>query len=89
LRQAAVSVQRSDTELGAYYRRMKARKGPASAATATAHKLARIYYSLVKGGRAYEERGAEAYEARERERVVASLRKRAEGLGYELVERAA
>lgn len=88
-RQAAVSVSRSDSELGAYYRRMAARKGPASAATATAHKLARIYYSLVKGGRAYEERGAAAYEARERERVVASLRKRAEGLGYELVERAA
>jgi transposase len=88
-RQAAVSVQRSSSELGAYYRRMRARKGPASATTATAHKIARIYYSLVKHGREYEERSAEAYEARERERVIASLAKRAKGLGYELVERAA
>jgi len=47
-RQAAVSVARSDSELGAYYRRMQTRKGPASAVTATAHKLARIYYNLVK-----------------------------------------
>ena len=79
-RQAAVSVQRSDSELGAYYRRMKARKGPASATTATAHKIARIYYSLVKRGREYEERSAEGYEERERERAIASLHKRARGL---------
>jgi transposase len=88
-RQAAVSVERSDSELGAYFRKMKAKKGPASAVTATAHKIARIYYSLVKNGVEYEERGARAFEQRERERVVANLRKRAKGLGYELVERAA
>jgi transposase len=88
-RQAAVSVARSDSELGAYYRRMKAKKGPASAATATAHKLARIYYHLVKNGVEYTEYGADAYEKREKERIVASLRKRAKGLGYELVAQAA
>jgi hypothetical protein len=85
-RQAAVSVARSDSELGAYYRRMQARKGPAAAITATAHKLARLYYSLVKQGQEYEEGRARAYEEQQRERVVASLRKRAKGLGYELVE---
>jgi hypothetical protein len=89
LRQAAVSVARSDSDLGAYYRRMKAKKGPASAVTATAHKLARISYAVVKNGREYEERGAALYEERERERALASLRKRAQGLGYELVARAA
>lgn len=47
-RQAAVSVQASDSELGAYYRWMKARLGGAKAVTATAHKLARVYYRLVK-----------------------------------------
>jgi transposase len=88
-RQAAVSVQRTDSELGAYYRRMKARKGPASATTATAHKIARIYYSVVKSGQEYDERGAADYAQRERERALASLRKRAKGLGYELVEQAA
>lgn len=88
-RQAAVSVARSDSELGAYYRRMQARKGPAAAITATAHKLARLYYSLVKQGQEYEEGRARAYEEQQRERVVASLRKRAKGLGYELVAVAA
>jgi transposase len=88
-RQAAVSVQRSHSELGAYYRRMKAKKGPACATTATAHKIARIYYSLVTKGGMYEDAGAEAYEQRERERALAGLRKRAKALGYELVDRAA
>ena len=88
-RQAAVSVGRSDSELGAYYRRMQARKGPASAVTATAHKLARLYYHLVKSGQEYEEGSAAAYDEKQRERTVANLRKRAKGLGYELVAVAA
>jgi len=49
-RQAAVSVQGSDSEMGAFYRRMKARMGGAKAVTATAHKLAREYYRMVKNG---------------------------------------
>lgn len=84
-RQAAVSVQASDSELGAYYRRMKARLGGAKAVTATAHKLARVYYRLVKHGEEYVEVGARAYEEKHRQRVVSNLQKRARGLGYELV----
>lgn len=80
-RQAAVSVARSDSELGAYYRRMQGRKGPGAAITATAHKLGRLYYSLVKQGREYEEGEARAYEERQREPVVAKLRKGAKVLG--------
>lgn len=88
-RQAAVSVARSESELGAYYRRMQARKGPGAAITATAHKLARLYYSLVKNGEEYDEGRARADHARQRERMVTNLRKRAKGLGYELVAVAA
>jgi len=88
-RQAAVSVARSKSELGAYYRRMQARKGPGAAITATAHKLARLYYSLVKNGQEYDEGRARADEERQRERMVTNLRKRAKGLGYELVALAA
>lgn len=88
-RQAAVSVERSESELGAFYRRKRAQKGTASAATATAHKIARLYYSLVKKGGEYEEQGARAYEERERERMVTALRKRAKAFGYELVGQAA
>ena len=84
-----MSVQRSDSELGAYVRRMKARKGPASAVAATAHKIARIYYSLLKNGGEYRERGAEQYDERQQQRILASLRKRAGSLGYDLIEKAA
>jgi transposase len=84
-RQAAVSVQGSESELGGYFRRMKARLGSAAAVTATGHKIARIYYRLVKYGEEYEEVGARAYEEKHRQRVVSNLRKRARGLGYELV----
>lgn len=87
--QAAVSVERSQSELGAYYRRKRSEKGPGCAATATAHKIARLYYSLVKNGSEYEEQSARAYEERERERAVSSLKKRAKSLGFELVAKAA
>ncbi|MBO0723665.1 MAG: IS110 family transposase [Blastocatellia bacterium] len=88
-RQAAVSVQRTQSELGAFYRRKRSQKGPAAAATATAHKISRLYYSLVKNGTEYQDQGARAYEERERERIVMSLKKRATALGFELVAKAA
>ena len=84
-RQAAISTQASDSELGAYYRRMKARLGGPKAVTATAHKLARLYYRLVKHGEEYVEAGARAYEEKHRERVIRHLQKRARGLGFDLV----
>ncbi len=84
-RQAAVSTQGSNSELGAYFRRMKSRLGGPKAVTATAHKLARVYYRLVKHGEEYVEEGARAYEEKQRQRVVSNLQKRARGLGYELV----
>lgn len=84
-RQAAISTQASDSDLGAYYRRMKARLGGPKAVTATAHKLARLYYRLVKHGEEYVETGARVYEEKHRERVIRSLQKRARGLGFELV----
>ena len=88
-RQAAVSVARRESELGAYDRRMQAGKGPGAAITATAHKLARLYDSLVKNGEEYDEERARSDQERLRERMVSNLRKRAKGLGYELVAVAA
>ena len=53
LRIAATTLERSQTALGAFYRRMKAKLGSASAITATAHKLARVIYRLLKHGELY------------------------------------
>jgi transposase len=83
-RMAAQSVVRSDTALGAYFRRMRARKGPQQAMVATAHKIARIVYHLLKYGEAYEAQSATVYEAQQRERELRQLQRRASKLGMTL-----
>jgi len=62
LRVAAASLKHSDSALGAYYRRMRARHGTPSAITATAHKLARIIYFMLKERKPYHDFGADYYE---------------------------
>ena len=84
LRRAAVSAGRTETELGAYFRRKRAQKGPAAAVTATAHKLAKLYYVLVKEQKEYEPQSAAQYEVQQQARVVQKLTKQAAALGYEL-----
>jgi transposase len=86
LRLAAFSLHRSQSAVGAFLRRLKARVGAPKAITATAHKLARLVYSLLKHGTAYVAQGMEEYERRYRERVVQNLSRRAKDLGYALVE---
>lgn len=85
LRMAAQSLDRSQTALGAYYRRMKSRKGAPEAITATAHKIARIIYSLLKHGQSFIDIGQEAYEQQYQKRLLHSLEQRAQKLGFQLV----
>jgi transposase len=85
LRAAAVSLARSESALGAYYRRLAARVGKAQAVTATAHKLARLIYSMLRYGTAYVDAGQEQYEQQYKERVVRNLTQRAKALGFDLV----
>jgi transposase len=84
-RMCAQSLERSQTALGAFLRRKKARHGPAKAITAAAHKLARIFYALLSGRTHYTDPGIDDYERRYRDRAVASLGRRAKALGLELV----
>ena len=84
-RVAAASLARSRTALGAFYRRIKARCGGQHAVTATAHKLARIYYTMLTKGTAYVEVGQQAYEQKYQERRIAHLKKQAKSLGFQLV----
>jgi transposase len=85
LRLAAWGLVRSHSYLGAYLRRQRARLGAPKAVTATAHKLARIVYSLVRYGLAYVKREEAAYAAQVRERLEKHLRRRARELGFEVV----
>jgi transposase len=61
LRRAAMSLARSSTAWGAYYRRLAARLGPPKAITATARKLAILVYRVLRGEIAYRDPGASAY----------------------------
>ena len=86
LRMAASTLYRSKCALGAYYRRMKARLGAPKAITATAHKLARLIYSMLKHGQEYTDLGQDYYEQQYKSRAVKSLKSRARELGFELIE---
>ena len=84
LRVAAQSLHRSDSYLGACYRRLRARLGAPKAITAMAHKLARLFYALLKHGQAYVDKGQAYLEAQHRERTIKSLLRRAQDLSLTL-----
>jgi len=83
-RMAAASLARSQTALGAFYRRIRSRTDGRRAITATAHKIARIYYSMLTKGTSYVEAGQQAYEQMYKERRISALKKQAQSLGYQL-----
>jgi transposase len=82
LRLAATTVGRTETALGAFYRRLSARVGKAKAVTATARKIAVLFYNALRYGMDYADPGASYYEERYRRRVLANLERRAKRLGY-------
>lgn len=86
LRLGASSLSKSQNALGAYLRRMKGRIGAPKAITAVAHKIAILIYHMLKNGVEYVEKGQQYYEEQYRDRVLRSLKKRAESLGFALIE---
>lgn len=85
LRLAARSLHHSDSALGAFFRRMRARLGTPKAITATAHKLARIIYMMIKDQIEYVDLGADYYEQKYKEREIAKLKRKAAKLGLKVV----
>lgn len=84
LRIAAISIRNSQTALGAFFRRKRAQLGPARAITATAHKLARLIYTLIRDRRAFVEPGVTLYEQQYRARTLRSIQRKAHALGFAL-----
>jgi transposase len=85
LRIAAVNIGKTQTALGAFYRRLAARTGKAKAVTATARKLAILFYNALRFGMRYVDPGVSSYEERYRQRVIHNLQRRAKTLGFTLV----
>lgn len=84
LKMAAMSLARSNSALGAFYRRLCARMDTPRANTAVAHKLARMVYFMLTRGEEYVDQGRERYEAQQRQRSVAALKRRARALGFKI-----
>jgi transposase len=85
LRLAAWGLVRSHSYLGAYLRRQRSRLGAPKAITATAHKLARIIYNLMRYGLAYVRQEEAAYAEQVRTRLEKQLHRRAKELGFAVV----
>lgn len=86
LRVAAMSVGKTHTALGAFYRRLAARVGKAKAITATARKLAVLFYNALRFGMGYVDPGEDHYEEHYKKRVVVNLQRRAKQMGFTLVQ---
>jgi transposase len=86
LRQAANTLMRSRSYLGAQYRRLRTKLGAPKAITAMAHRLARLVYRMLKYGQSYVDKGTEHYEERFRQQQIQLLRKRAAKLGLQVEE---
>ena len=71
--------------MGAFLRRKKAQRGMPKAITATAYKLAVIFYTMLTKGQEYVDQGQDYYEERYRERVLRNLAQRANKMGMRLV----
>jgi transposase len=84
LKMAAMALSRSDSALGAFYRRLCARMDKPRANTAVAHKLARMVYFMLTRGEAFVDQGQEHYEEQQRQRSIAALKRRAAALGFQL-----
>ena len=84
LKIAAMSLSRSDSALGAFYRRLCARMDKPRANTAVAHKLARMLYLMLTRGEAFVDQGQQRYEEQQRQRSIAALRRRPSALRFQL-----
>lgn len=84
-RLAACAVRNTQTAIGAFYRRIRSRRGAPKAITATARKIATIYYRMLATGQDFIELGQDAYEKNYQERLLRNLSRKATRLGYSLV----
>jgi transposase len=84
-RLGAHSLHHDQTSMGHYLRRMKAKLGPAAATTATAHKIAIIFYTMLKNQVEYDASLWEKRDAMREKRLEARLHQQAAKRGYKLV----
>lgn len=85
LRIGASTLHHSDSALGAFLRRQKKRLGAPKAITATAYKIARIFYCMLKFKKEFDDLGQDYYEEQYKERVIHNMKRKAEKLGFQII----
>jgi hypothetical protein len=84
LRPGASCLHHAKNFFGEFFRRMKFRMGTPQAITATAHKLARIIYHMLRTKEAYSESVLVKCQELANKRAEARLRRRAAQMGFAL-----
>jgi transposase len=86
LRMSASTFRKSQTYLGAQFRRLRTKLGAPIAIKAMAAKLARLVYRMLQHGKKYVDLGMEFYEAQQRHKQIHYLKRKAAELGFKIVE---
>ena len=81
---AARALCNSKSVLGNFLRRLRSRLGIGTAIRATASKLAKLFYRLITKGEAYRRESTALEEAKQRERQIRALPRKARELGLVL-----
>jgi transposase len=84
-RQAANSLHHSQTQMGGYLRRMKAKLGAEAGITATAHKIARIFFAVVKNQVEYDQTMWYQQDEERQRRLQERIKRQAHHFGFQLV----
>jgi hypothetical protein len=84
-RLAAHSLHRSPTPMGNYLRPMTTKLGPAAATAASAHKIAVVFYTIVKNQVEYDETIWASWDVERQKRIELRLKRHAQQLGYRLI----
>jgi transposase len=79
-----MTLSHSDSALGAFYRRLRARMDKPRANTAVAQKLARMVYFMLTRGEAFVDQGQQRYEEQQHQPSIAALKRRAAKLGFRI-----
>lgn len=79
-----MTLSKTSTALGAFYRRLSARVGKSKAVTATARKIATLFYNALRHGQNYIDPGANYYEERYQKRLLGHISRKAATFGYVL-----
>ena len=86
-KQAAQSLLISKAPgLGAFARRLKAKRGAAIAIKATARKLAELFYKIFSEGMQYVEQGVKQYEEKLKQQQIKFLKRKATELNFQLID---